>query len=143
VGPWGKAKAVPFLFATNGRPYLLQLKTKSGIWFRDARRAENKADALPGWYTPEGLLDTLGKKDIDAAHAALKAEPTGYLSFLRDYQLQAIEAVEAPSPSGQRRVWRHGDGHRQDEDGHVPGVPPAEDQALSPRAVPGRPLGAG
>jgi type I restriction enzyme R subunit len=99
-GPWGKAK-VPFLFATNGRPYLLQLKTKSGIWFRDARRAENKADALPDWYTPEGLLDTL-KKDIDAAHAALKAEPTGYLSFLRDYQLQAIEAVEAAIAKGQR-----------------------------------------
>jgi type I restriction enzyme R subunit len=100
-GPWGKAK-VPFLFATNGRPYLLQLKTKSGIWFRDARRAENKADALPDWYTPEGLLDTLKKSTSTPRHAALKAEPTGYLSFLRDYQLQAIEAVEAAIAKGQR-----------------------------------------
>jgi hypothetical protein len=28
---------VPFLFATNGRPYLKQVETQSGIWFRDAR----------------------------------------------------------------------------------------------------------
>jgi type I restriction enzyme R subunit len=39
-GPWGQYK-VPFLFATNGRPYLKQLETKSGIWFLDGRRKEN------------------------------------------------------------------------------------------------------
>src|SRR5690606_3931443 len=33
--PWGKYK-VPFLFVTNGRPFLKQLATKSGIWFWDA-----------------------------------------------------------------------------------------------------------
>lgn len=30
--PWGKYK-IPFVFATNGREYLEQLHTKSGIWF--------------------------------------------------------------------------------------------------------------
>src|SRR5690606_22456639 len=32
--PWGQYK-IPFLFATNGRPFLRQLRTKSGIWFFD------------------------------------------------------------------------------------------------------------
>ena len=49
--PWGPHK-VPFLFATNGRPFLRQLRTKSGIWFLDARRAENHPVPLEGWYTP-------------------------------------------------------------------------------------------
>lgn len=35
-GPWGEFK-VPFVFATNGRPYLKQIETESGIWFRDTR----------------------------------------------------------------------------------------------------------
>jgi type I restriction enzyme R subunit len=36
-GPWGDYR-VPFLFSTNARPYLDQLKEKSGIWFLDARK---------------------------------------------------------------------------------------------------------
>jgi type I restriction enzyme R subunit len=51
-GPWGEYQ-VPFLFATNGRPFLRQLATKSGIWFLDARRPQNHARPLEGWYTPE------------------------------------------------------------------------------------------
>lgn len=39
-GPWG-AYTVPFLYATNGRPFLRQLQDRSGIWFRDARRSTN------------------------------------------------------------------------------------------------------
>ena len=39
-GPW-EAFRVPFLFATNGRPYLKQIETESGIWFRDARDPTN------------------------------------------------------------------------------------------------------
>jgi type I restriction enzyme R subunit len=37
-GPWGDHK-VPFVFAANGRSYLKQVETESGIWFRDTRRA--------------------------------------------------------------------------------------------------------
>ena len=40
IGIWGKYK-IPFTFATNGRPYLEQLDTKSGIWFLDLREASN------------------------------------------------------------------------------------------------------
>jgi type I restriction enzyme R subunit len=100
-GPWGQYK-VPFLFATNGRAYLKQLETKSGIWFLDARRSENHARALEGWPTPEGLKAQLGQ-DIDKAHEALKTEPTEYLG-LRPYQLAAIQAAEGAIEKGQRAL---------------------------------------
>ncbi len=98
-GPWDKYR-VPFLFATNGRPFLRQLATKSGIWFLDGRRAENLSRPLEGWYTPDGLVAML-KQDIDKAHEQLKTEPTEYLG-LRDYQLTAIRAVETAIEKGQR-----------------------------------------
>ena len=44
LGAWGEYK-VPFTFATNGRPYLEQYKTKSGIWFLDLRNACNAPKA--------------------------------------------------------------------------------------------------
>ena len=68
VGTWGSYK-VPFTFATNGRPYLEQYKTKSGIWFLDLRKPSNVPKALRGWMSPENLLDLLGK-DIDAGNRA-------------------------------------------------------------------------
>lgn len=40
LGRWGDYR-VPFIFATNGRPYLEQYRTKSGVWFRDVRSADN------------------------------------------------------------------------------------------------------
>lgn len=98
-GPWGDYK-VPFLFATNGRPFLRQLLTKSGIWFLDARRAVNLSRPLEGWYTPEGLVALL-RQDVDKAHEQLESEPTEYLG-LYDFQLGAVRAVEAAIESGQR-----------------------------------------
>lgn len=100
-GPWGEYK-VPFLFATNGRPFLRQLATKSGIWFMDARRPQNHARALEGWYTPDGLLDLL-EQDIEQAERALKTEPTDYLP-LHDFQQAAVRAVESALAKGQRQV---------------------------------------
>lgn len=98
-GPWDQYK-VPFLFATNGRPFLRQLQTKSGIWFLDGRRPENLSRPLESWYTPDGLVAML-KQDIDKAHEQLKTEPTEYLG-LRDYQLKAIRFVEGAIEKGQR-----------------------------------------
>ncbi len=98
--PWGVHK-VPFLFATNGRPFLRQLIDKSGIWFLDIRRPANHPTALEGWYTPEGLLDLL-KQDVDDAHAKLKVEPMPYIE--RDYQRRAILAVEKALAEGQRKL---------------------------------------
>ena len=97
LGSWGSYK-VPFTFATNGRPYLEQYKTKSGIWFLDLRKPSNVPKALRGWMSPENLLDLLGK-DIDAGNRALEQMPFDLLRDkdglnLRDYQLRAIQAAE-------------------------------------------------
>lgn len=62
---------VPYLFATNGRPYLKQVETQSGIWFRDARNPTNHRRALTDWPTPEGLMAQL---NIDR-QAAQEREP--------------------------------------------------------------------
>lgn len=98
--PWGKYR-VPFLFATNGRPYLRQLEDQSGIHFLDTRRSTNLSHALEGWYTPDGLLDLL-KQDVDAAHEKLKTEPMPYID--RDYQRGAILAVEKGLEDGKREL---------------------------------------
>lgn len=97
VGTWDSYK-VPFTFATNGRPYLEQYKTKSGIWFLDLRQPSNVPKALRGWMSPENLLDLLGK-NIDAGNRALEQMPFDLLQDkdglnLRDYQLRAIQAAE-------------------------------------------------
>jgi len=91
-GPWQNYK-VPFVFATNGRPYLQQLQTKSGIWFCDLRRPTNLRVCLPNWYSPQGLLDVL-TQDIDQAHTRLAQESFNYGLELRDYQIRAIQAAE-------------------------------------------------
>lgn len=100
-GPWDKYK-IPFLFATNGRPYLKQIKTKSGIWFLDGRVASNNARPLETWYTPNGLSDLL-KQDLAAAVEHLQQEPPDYLP-LRDYQKDAIRAVEDALSKGRREL---------------------------------------
>ena len=97
VGSWGSYK-VPFTFATNGRPYLEQYRTKSGIWFLDLRKPSNVPKPLRGWMSPENLMELLGK-DIDAGNRALEQMPFDLLRDkdglnLRDYQLRAIQAAE-------------------------------------------------
>lgn len=97
-GPWDengdKRFVVPFVFSANGRPYLKQIETESGIWFRDARKPTNQRRVLPDWPTPDGLRGTL-EIDVDAAQADLKARPFDFGFPLRPYQRRAIEAVEA------------------------------------------------
>ena len=92
AGPWGDYR-VPFVFAANGRSYLKQIETESGIWFRDTRRAANHRRALIDWPTPEGLAGLL-EVDQDAATDALKTMPFEFGFPLRDYQRKAIKAVE-------------------------------------------------
>lgn len=91
-GQWGEHRA-PFVFAANGRSYLKQIETESGIWFRDTRRRANHRRALVDWPTPGGLAGQL-EVDQDAATAALKAEPFAFGFPLRHYQENAIRAVE-------------------------------------------------
>lgn len=100
-GPWGNYQ-VPFLFSTNGRPYLKQLEHKSGIWFLDARKSTNHARVLQTWYSPEGLKALL-QQDIDKATKDLRDESLDYL-HLREYQENAILSVEHAIEAGQRRI---------------------------------------
>jgi len=97
---------VPFLFSTNGREYLKQIETKSGIWFIDIRQGTNHAKVLQGWYTPEGLKKLL-EFDEREANDRLKNEDADYLTSksglgLRDYQIKAIEKVEEAIEKGER-----------------------------------------
>lgn len=100
--PWGEFK-IPFAFATNGREFLQQLRTKSGIWFCDLRRPNNLRHPLPSWYSPQGLLDTLAQ-DIDEAQKKLASESFNYNLDLRPYQIQAIEAVESALAAERREL---------------------------------------
>lgn len=103
---WGEgasAYRVPFAFSSNGRPFLRQLATKSGIWFCDLRRADNLGHVLDGWYTPEGLT-TLLKRDEAKAHEELANAPFNYSLTLRPYQQDAIRSVESAIEAGQREM---------------------------------------
>ncbi|MBD8527834.1 type I restriction-modification system endonuclease [Pseudomarimonas arenosa] len=94
---------VPFVFSANGRPFLRQLATRSGIWFCDLRNAHKLGHALDGWYTPVGLNE-LFKRDESLAHQVLRSEPFNYGFPLRPYQQAAIQAVENAISQGQREV---------------------------------------
>ncbi len=109
-GPWpadsqGQEPAyrLPFLFSANGRGYLKQIETQSGIWFRDARALTNHGRALSDWYTPDGLLALLGQ-DQAKAQAELAEKPFDFGFELRPYQRRAIEAVERNLAEDGRRT---------------------------------------
>jgi type I restriction enzyme, R subunit len=89
---WGDFK-IPFTFSTNGRPFLRQIHTKSGIWFCDVRNENNLRRPLESWYTPEGLQQLLGQ-NIEEANKKLDYEGFNYGLQLRPYQKKAISAVE-------------------------------------------------
>jgi type I restriction enzyme, R subunit len=101
-GPWEKFR-VPFVFSSNGRPYLRQLATRSGVWFGDVRLPDNLSHVLDGWYTPEGLVALL-KRDEKRAYEELKKAPFEYGFSLRPYQRAAIEATESAIADGRREL---------------------------------------
>ena len=107
INQWGAYK-VPFVFATNGRKYLKQIDTKSGIWCLDLRSGANAPKALHGWISPQGLMEQL-EKDIAAANAVLQNTPCDLLRDpdglnLRKYQISAIEAAEQAVIDGKQTV---------------------------------------
>ena len=93
ISKWGKYQ-VPFLFASNGRAFLEQLRTKSGIWFLDARKPENQSYPIRNWFSPDDIEEKL-KQDIDKANKALNDADDSFMEDttglnLRDYQIKAI-----------------------------------------------------
>lgn len=103
-GPWSDGEdrfRVPFLFATNGRPYVKQLATKSGIWFWDARH-KAPARALPEWFSPRDLVERLEQEAGEDLQKA--AEQEIGVTGLRPYQQRAIEAVAKAVEGGQQNI---------------------------------------
>lgn len=91
----------PFTFVTNGRPYVKQLETKSGIWFWDARPNGGPPRALVEWFSPRDLTERLEQARGNVAEAAdRELGVTG----LRPYQNDAIAAVEAAVARGQTSI---------------------------------------
>jgi type I restriction enzyme R subunit len=93
---------VPFLYATNGRPFLRQLQEESGIWFWDSRKPLEHARPLEGWHSPDDLLMLLGQDD-ENANQRLEEESISIFG-LRPYQEKAVLAAEEALKAGQRRM---------------------------------------
>lgn len=96
--PNKKNYPIPFMFATNGRSYLEQIKTASGIWFWDGRKQTNLPRPLKAWFAPEDLIEKLHYDQTDGEEKLAKSD-YDYLTdidglSLRDYQIEAIKAVE-------------------------------------------------
>jgi type I restriction enzyme R subunit len=91
----------PFLFVTNGRPYVKQLATKSGIWFWDARPSGGDARALPEWFSPRDLRERLDQVTDNVNELA---ERELGVTGLRPYQNDAIAAVEVAIARGQQHI---------------------------------------
>ncbi len=100
---WGDQYRIPFVFSANGRPYLRQLATKSGIWFCDLRHPENRSLAMDGWHSPAGLKHLLQTDEV-AAHARLDNTAFNFGFPLRPYQQSAIRETEARISQGQREI---------------------------------------
>ena len=101
IGKW-KEYNVPFVYATNGRPYLKQLAEKSGIWFWDARTPLKSSYALESWHSPKDLRKKL---EVNEAEAEKELAETAYPEFAgRYYQVDAVKAVEESLSDNQRRM---------------------------------------
>lgn len=104
-GPWAAGPdrfRVPFVFVTNGRPYVKQLATKSGIWFWNARTPETSPHALSDWFSPRDLIERL-EQEIGETSAAAAERELG-VTGLRPYQNEAIAAVEQAINEGKRSI---------------------------------------
>ncbi len=99
--PWGPYR-VPFLFATNGRPFLEQLRTKSGIWMWDARNPGDPDRPVGGWLSPDSIRQRLAQ-DPDGAAKRLADDPLAELD-LWGFQREAITHIETALAAGQRRI---------------------------------------
>lgn len=105
IGSWNGYR-VPFVFAANGRRYFPQWPTKSGVWMKDARITVDDRKALRGWPSPVGILawlaDNTGDEELNNTPYDLLRDPDGL--GLRDYQVDAIEAIEAAIRAGKKYI---------------------------------------
>lgn len=101
-GPWPDGQGghfqLPFVYSSNGRPYVKQLAEASGTWFRDVRSPSHTARPLASFHSPQGLVDLLTRSK-EEAEQRLQQDSHAYL-HLRDYQNKAIAAVEQALAEG-------------------------------------------
>lgn len=99
---------VPFLFASNGRGYIQQLRTKSGVWFLDARKQSNVSYPLRNWFSPNDLLEKLNQ-NTEKANEQLRSSDDSFMTDqtglnLRDYQIKAIDRATDAIINGAQTV---------------------------------------
>lgn len=97
VGGWEKYN-VPFLFASNGRKYIEEIKEKSGVHFLDCRKPTNNPKVLQNFYTPQNIMELL-QSDLEKSNEELDNLSFDFLQDpkgvgLRYYQVDAIKAIE-------------------------------------------------
>ena len=99
---------VPFIFAANGRGYIEQFKTKSGIWFRDLRNFSKTSKALHGWPSPQGIEEKLELNILKADNILKERDYRDLQNVsglnLRYYQIEAIKAVEEAILKGKKEI---------------------------------------
>jgi type I restriction enzyme R subunit len=88
---YGEGYRVPFLYSTNGEV----------IWFQDIRHALNRSRQIARFHTPAALQEFLGR-DLSSDLAKLPSIP--YHALLRDYQIEAHEAVEDAIAKRQQKM---------------------------------------
>ncbi|HVL90971.1 MAG TPA: DEAD/DEAH box helicase family protein, partial [Actinomycetota bacterium] len=88
---YGDGFRVPFLYSTNGEV----------IWFHDIRHALSRSRKVAQFHTPAALREMLGRDD-SAVLDRLAGLP--YHGLLRDYQIEANEAVEDELRKRRRRM---------------------------------------
>ena len=89
---------IPFLFITNGRKYIKEIESKSGLHFLDCRNSRNNSEVLQEWFSQQNIEEML-KEDIEKANKNLDDMTFEYLKSsnsigLRYYQVDAIKAIE-------------------------------------------------
>jgi type I restriction enzyme R subunit len=102
IQPASNEYKLPFLYATNGRPYIKQLQEESGIWFWDARKPLVHARPLEGWHSPQDLQLLVGQDDEDA-NKRLEEEDIAKFG-LRHYQQRAVLEAERVLKEGNRKM---------------------------------------
>lgn len=83
---------LPFVYSTNGEV----------IWFRDLRRKNSRSYKIAKFHTPQALEEMM-KKDMGEYESWLDKNPVN-IEYLRDYQREAVEAIEDSLVTGKRRM---------------------------------------
>jgi len=84
---------LPFVYSTNGEV----------IWFRDLRTKGSRSYKIARFHTPSALEEKLSN-DSEGFQSWIENNPIDE-EYLRPYQREAIEAVEAAVASGKRKMF--------------------------------------